>query len=446
MLRFLVRPLECLDRWALRYGDPFTLGRRSAHPWVFFGAPEAVEAILRAEPGTFQDPRQGDRVLRFLFGENSLLRLAGDAHRQERRRLMPHFQMSSLLRRQETIVTVTRRAMDDWQEGRPIAVREFTQDLTLRVMTTVLFGDDETERIGIIRSRLASMVEMISPLSTTLALAFLPQGPGGGLNPWHRLERHRDALNAVIYAEIHEHRRRGPRPDNGIVDAMLEGAPDQEPHQSDRAIRDEVMTLLFAGHETTASALAWALYFVQANPAVRRRLLAELDTLGAEASADQFMALPYLSAVIQETLRHYPGPIATPRTLLKHHHIGGIDLPAGTVVVPCVHLTHHNGSIYPNPNAFQPERFLARRLPPSEYWPFGDGHRQCIGMALALMELRLGVATVLTHWELAPVAGPRPRAVRRGGLVSPPPSLRLTPIRRRTQTSGSPSPVGVGLA
>jgi cytochrome P450 len=176
-----------------------------------------------------------------------------------------------------------------------------------------------------------------------------------------------------------------------------------------------LLTLLFAGHETTATAMAWSLYWVNRLPEVRDRLLSELATLPPNADPMTIYRLPYLSAICQESLRIYPVAMITfPRVTTQPVELMGYHLEPGTTVVGCIYLLHRNPSIYPEPEQFKPERFLERKYSPYEYLPFGSGSRQCIGMALAQYEMKLTLATVMLNYELAWADSKPPKASRRG--------------------------------
>lgn len=201
---------------------------------------------------------------------------------------------------------------------------------------------------------------------------------------------------------------------------------------SDRELRDELMTLMFAGHETTATAVAWALYWVHHLPDVREQLLQELDTLGDSPDPTSIFRLPYLSAVCNETLRIYPVAMLTfprvvqePVELLRHY------LEPGTVVVGCIYLTHQREDLYPEPKQFKPERFLNRQFSPYEFMPFGGGARRCIGEALAQVEMKLVLATILSRYQLA-LADKQPvRPQRRGVTLAPASGVEMVVTGRR---------------
>ncbi|MGB5974633.1 MAG: cytochrome P450, partial [Nodosilinea sp.] len=238
---------------------------------------------------------------------------------------------------------------------------------------------------------------------------------------------------ALIYAEIEERRAQTDSSGADILTLMMAARDDQGQPLSDGELHDELMTLLVAGHETTASALTWALYWVHWLPEVGDRLRQELD-LGPTPDPLSYPTLPYLTAVCNETLRIYPvAPTTGIRILSQPLTVAGYEFPAGAVLFLNVYLVHHREDLYPEPNTFRPERFLERQYSPSEFLPFGGGHRSCIGMAFALMEMKLVLATVLRHWELAlPERDRRPlRPVRRGLTLAPPSSLRLIPTSPR---------------
>jgi cytochrome P450 len=189
---------------------------------------------------------------------------------------------------------------------------------------------------------------------------------------------------------------------------------------NDRELRDELMTLLFAGHETTATALSWALYWIHYLPEVKEKLLAEIASLGDDRDNVAINRLPYLNAVCSETLRIYPvGMLTFPRLVTEPVSLQGYNLPIGTVVIACIYLTHHRPELYPEPKKFKPERFLERQYSPYEYLPFGGGSRRCIGMALALMEMKLVLVEILSNCRLELLETQPVRAVRRGITLAP---------------------------
>jgi unspecific monooxygenase len=209
---------------------------------------------------------------------------------------------------------------------------------------------------------------------------------------------------------------------------------------TDVELRDELITLLIGGHETTATALSWAFYWVHHLPEVFNRLMKELEGLGVNPDPSRISQLPYLTAVCQETLRIYPVVIhAFPRVVKSPLHLMGYQFDPGTELVACTYLTHRREELYPKPDLFKPERFLERQFSPYEYFPFGGGNRRCIGMSMAQFEMKLILATTLSRWQLALVDNRPVRAVRRGVTLSPPANMRMVVTGSSPLTSKSSS-------
>ncbi|MDD1435505.1 cytochrome P450, partial [Dolichospermum sp. ST_sed10] len=203
---------------------------------------------------------------------------------------------------------------------------------------------------------------------------------------------------------------------------------------TDDELRDELMTLLVAGHETTATSLTWALYWIHHLPQVREKLLQELDNLGQQPDANEIFKLPYLNAVCSETLRMYPVAMLALNRLVKSPlEVMGYNLEPGNLVVPCIYLTHHREDLYPDSKQFKPERFLERQFSTSEFLPFGGGNRRCIGMALALFEMKLVLATVLSQWQMELADTEPVQPARKGALLGPGGGVKMVIRGRREQ-------------
>ena len=213
---------------------------------------------------------------------------------------------------------------------------------------------------------------------------------------------------------------------------MISARDEQGEGMSDVELRDELITLLLAGHETTATALSWALYWIHYQPQVRDKLLQELDRLGKNPDPIDISRLPYLTAVCQETLRIYPPLFLTwPRILKAPLQLGGYQFETDTTLLPCIYLTHRREDLYPEPKQFRPERFLERQYSPSEFLPFGGGNRRCIGSALAMFEMKLVVAELLSNYQLALVDDRPVKPERRGFFLAPASGFKMVMKGRR---------------
>lgn len=443
--RLILRPLDYFEENYRRYGPVFRVGEGSP-PSIYVADPAVIQGIFQADASQFHVPAQNvGSGLTFLLGNQSLLLLDGERHRRHRRLLMPPFHGDRMRAYGDVICGLTEQVMADWRPGEAFNLRAAMQDITLRVILKAVFGLGDGDRYDRLRQLLSSLLEGLgTPLS-----AFFIFFPGlqkdlGSMSPWGRFVRIKAEIDALIYAEI-EDRRRYPQPDStDILSLMMAARDDQGQPLSDGELHDELMTLLVAGHETTASALTWALYWVHWLPEVGDCLRQELDNLGPAPDPLAYASLPYLTALCQETLRIYPvAPTTGIRIVSEPMTVAGYEFPAGAVLFLNIYLVHHRDDLYPDPDTFRPERFLERQYSPSEFLPFGGGHRSCIGMAFALMEMKLVLATVLQRWHLElPRHDRRPlKPVRRGLTLAPPGKLRLVPLGERVP---QPQPLPLG--
>jgi cytochrome P450 len=311
------------------------------------------------------------------------------------------------------------------------------QRISLRVILRAVFGLAEGARYQQLEQLLSSMLEGIgSPLSASLLYFPFLQRNLGPLSPWASFMRRLNQIDQLLYTEIQE-RREQPDPSRTDILSLLMSARDEMgAAMTDEELRDELMTLLIAGHETTATALTWTLYWIHHLPKVREKLLQELDSLGDARDSSAIFRLPYLNAVCAETLRIYPiGMLTFPRVVKTPLQLMGYQLEPDTILVGCIYLTHHRQDLYPEPKQFKPERFLERQFSPYEYLPFGGGSRRCIGMAFAMFEMKVVLATVLSRYDLA-LADNRPVRPLRRGLTSASSDVRLVVTDQRLQKSG----------
>lgn len=430
-LKLVARPLDYLETYAQRYGDAFTVGTKQS-PFVYFSNPKAIQEIFTADPQLF-DSGRGNRILRFLLGDQSLVLLDGDRHQRQRRLLMPPFHGDRMRAYSQLICDITKQVTSQWTIGESFKVRSYMQEITLRVILQAVFGLHEGQRFQQLRQLLSSLLDSIgSPLSSSLLFFRSLQRDWGPLSPWGRFLRQKQQIDQLIYEEIRERREQGDLSGADILSLLMSASDPSGQPMTDEELRDELMTLLVAGHETTASSLTWALYWVHHLPEVQDKLLHELTTLGDNAEESAISRLPYLTAVCQETLRIYPITLTTFMRVLKSPlELMGYEFEAGTALVPCVYLTHQREDLYPEPKRFKPERFLERQFSPYEYFPFGGGNRRCIGMALAQLEMKLVLATILSRFQLALVDSRPVKPVRRGLTVAAPAGLRMVAISKR---------------
>jgi cytochrome P450 family 110 len=421
--RWIMTPLDFLHRYDRECGDIFTVSMTGGFEGaVFINQPQAIQQLLTSDTKQFSAPGEINGILKPFLGSNGSILLEGREHRQRRQLLMPQFHGDKVRSYTDLMRSVTRETIDSWQVGKTINVREQMQSISLSIILQTVFGVYRGERYDSIRSQLVEVLSLVeSPLSSSFLFFPVLQQDLGAWSPWGKFVRNRAELDRSIYLEIADRRRdeqRSERPD--ILSLLIDSVDADGNGMSDLELRDELMTLLFAGHETTATALAWATYWINYLPEVKEKLLAEFATLDPAADAIAISKLPYLNAVCSETLRIYPvGMLTFPRMTQEPVSIQGYDLPANTVVVGCIYLAHHREDIYPEPDSFKPERFLTRQFSPYEYFPFGGGSRRCIGLALAQLELKLVLFEMLTNCQLE-LTGELPvTPARRGVTLGP---------------------------
>jgi cytochrome P450 family 135 len=319
--------------------------------------------------------------------------LTGPEHMRQRKLLLPPLHGERMRQYESTIVDATRQEMDGWELGRPMRLHPATRRITLEVILKAIFGVD-AERMDPMRRAIANL---LNPGQTLMLLQVAFTGPRTDAPP-RALAGALEQLDRVVYAEIALRRR---QPDlherTDILSLLLQARDEDGEPMSDEELRDELVTLLLAGHETTATSVAWAIERLVRHPDALQRLVHEID--GGEQEE-------YLDATVNETLRVRPVVPIVVRVLQQDLEVGGMLLPAGTRVAPCVYLTNRNPSVYEEPKAFRPERFLGRAPDTFAWIPFGGGIRRCIGASFAQLEMRLMLRTMLAELHPRRAGGP----------------------------------------
>jgi cytochrome P450 len=430
-LRYLRDPYGSALRLQQRHGDTYTLPTAFGK-MVVTGDPEGVREILSADPDSY-DPL-GVELLGPIMGEHSLILLGGARHRSTRKLLAPPFHGERMRAYGATMRAITRAETSAWPADRAFAVQASTQAISLRVIIETVFGVTAPERVARLQPALVELISALEP-----SFMFLERLRTRLWRPWVRFQRVSQAVEQLVQTEISERRRRGEVADDILSLLLAARYPDGDA-LTDREVFEQLMTLLGAGHETTAIALAWACHLVATHADVEARLVDELRALGPDADPDAVARLPYLEAVCLETLRLQPVAPTIARLLKRPFVLRGHDLPAGVSVAASVIAVHRRADLYPEPEQFRPERFLAgRSFAPHEFLPFGGGARRCLGAAFALFEMKLVLATILDGHVLRSaepgVVGVRVRNTvvgPRGGVrVTAAARPRVTPARAR---------------
>ena len=420
-VQWLKDPLGFMETCQQQYGDIFTVKIGPLFtPQVFLSHPHAIQEIFATDPKDL-DSGADAGIRSPLLGEQSLLTIAGEPHRRQRRLLTPPLHGERMIAYGQLIRAITQQATQAWAIGDPLVAYSLMQQISFQIILKAVFGLQEGARSQAIQTLLLAQLNPKQPLMQGLLFLFpVLQRDLGTWSPWGRFLQKLRAIDALIYAEIEERRAQQDRDRSDILSLMMAARDEAGEPMTDVELRDELMTLLIAGHETTATMLAWAMYWIHALPHVHDHLQQELDTLDNAADPNAIMRLPYLNAICQETFRIYPvAMLALNRVVKAPIDIMGQRFEPGTLLVPCIYLTHHRKELYPEPNQFKPERFLEHSFAPYEYLPFGGSNRRCIGMAFAQFEMKLVLVTLLQQWTFALTDDQPVQPARGGALLRP---------------------------
>lgn len=410
MAGFWTRPLAFLERCRSRYGKRFTIQLPFTPPFVMITDPGEVKQIFTAPPDVLR-PGEGARVLEPVVGSNSVILLDGAAHMAQRKLMLPAFHGERMERLAGLLEEVTAEEIAALPRDTPVSMHPRMQDLTLKVILRAVFGLDPGSRFDTMRARLQEML-----LFGDRPISLMPPKPDSliaraaeRVGPFAHFVRMQAEVDEIIFGLVAERRAEGAERDD-VLSMLIEARHEDGSPMSEQEIRDELMTLLVAGHETTATSLAWCFSRLVHEPAVLARLVEEVDA-GEDA---------YVTATIQETLRARPVlPNVAPRLVAKPVEVGGWEYPVGCSLVANGYLIHHDPDVYPDPYAFRPERFLDEKPGTYSWIPFGGGRRRCLGASFAMLEMQIVLRALLGSCELRAVVDGVEVAQRRNITVRP---------------------------
>lgn len=439
LYRWIFRPLEFLSECRARFGDPFTLRIAGAGTWIVTDSPDTIREVWSAGPNEMHAGKANEPLRPFL-GENSLLMLDGERHLRIRRLMLPPLRGERMAAYGSAMLEIAQGSIDRWPFGRPFPIHARFQAITMDVILRTVFGVEEAARYA----ELAALFEELLRVGSWPPL-LIPrlQVDLGSLSPWGRFLRLSEKADRLLREEIDRRRRAGTEGRTDVLSLLLDARDEEGRPMSDEELCDELVTLLVAGHETTATSLAWSLRWILPDSGLVARLREEVRSAEGEGGGldpARVAKLELLDAVLREVLRLSSVVPLVGRELMWPMKAGAYDLPVGTRLLPCIHLAQRRPEVFPDPERFDPDRFLKGEKPPPTAWfPFGGGIRRCVGMAFAMYEMKMVLAAVLSRASLR-LASKKPiRPVRRAVTMSPSEGLPVVLEARAARTAPSKS-------
>jgi cytochrome P450 len=412
------RSIPFFERSRSRYGTRFTIRLLGTPPFVMHSDPQHIKEIFTSPPEVLH-PGEGARILEPVVGRNSLILLDESDHLSQRKLMLPAFHGEKMEALTGLMTEVAEREVASWPRSEQIPLHARFQALTLEIVLRAVFGLDPGPRLDALRERLTEILEFGNTpgsLIPALQRSFLGRGT------WATFVRRRAEADRLIFELIDERRAEDGERDD-VLSMLLAAQHEDGSPMSPQELRDELMTLLVAGHETTASELAWALELLSRSPDVLARLTEEIDS-GENGDA-------YVTATVQETLRRRPVlPNAAPRLVKQPVDVGGWSYEPGACLVANSYLVQHDPEIYPDPYAFRPERFLEEQPGTYTWIPFGGGRRRCLGASFAMLEMRLVLRALLSQADVGLSDGPE--GSRRRAITLSPRRGAVTVLRARS--------------
>ena len=423
-LRYMADARGYTRRMRARYGDLFTMPAMNGLLVIACTAQGAREILKGREEDFYVG--FGREAVEPLIGSGSLLLLDGARHQRDRKILSPTFHGARMRAYADAMQQSTLRRAQQWKTGQVLTLQREMQAISMDVIIEAVIGASDDARKQALRRAITLAVDEINP--APIFFKFL-QHEFGGLGPWATLVRRLGELDELVYSQIRDARSDSLERDD-VLWKLLQARDEGGQGLSDREIRDHLLTLLVAGHETTTTSLSWVLYEVFRHPDVYEWLKVEIASLGSRPTPDALAALPALDAVCRESLRLHPVLAEFFRTVRSRFEIGGYEVPAGGTLAASILEIHSDAALYPEPEAFRPRRFLDQRFAPHEFAAFGGGHRHCVGAAFAMAEMKIVLGTLLQGFELEATIERPLRTVRRHAALAPERGAPMRVVRR----------------
>ena len=419
-LKASANPAEFFRKCQENQGDPFCVQLPGAGDIYLTGSAEGAEEIFKASPSIFEPVLPNP--VEPLLGPGSLILLGGPRHKKERKLLTPPFQGERMRAYGDIIQAVV---LDEWgtfQNDTKINVQNTTQSMTLKVIIRAIFGIESPERIELFQHAIENTTKRYSP---ALSLSPALRKDFAGLGPWKRFRTAYDQFDDLLKEEIEQRRSGEYENRSDILSLLLALRYDDGTAIPDDELRDQLRTMLVAGHETAATGLAWALFYIHHNPELLSSLQAELREAGEQPTPEQLVKLPLLGGACSEALRIHPVVPIVLRRLKENMTLRGCEIPQGASVGVALTQLHHDPKVWIDPAEFKPDRFVGQRYTPFQYAPFGGGARRCLGAAFATYEMKIILGTILSRWVCEPLTKKVPPAVLQSITMAPTKKIQL---------------------
>ena len=428
--KFMRDPYVTYRQWKQKYGETF-LVRAMNGDIVATSNPENIRRIFAMPSSALK--QFAVETVKPLMGESSMIITHGEPHRRERALVSPSFHGERIANQADIVRDVARRAGERWRMGDRVRMMDVTLDISLEVIIRVVFGVQSQDRIELFKETISRFVSGFHPV---LAFSRLLHRPLLGLSPWNRFVKGRDEFHALLDDEIAKRRGAATSPD--LLSRLLESKDENGQPIPHNRIRDQLVTMLLAGHETTQIAMAWAMSWLHRNPDVLTKLAGELSSL---EDSNEILKHPYLTGVCNESLRLNSVVSDIARKITEPIELVDTTLPADTNISLAICLVHENPELYPEPFRFNPERWSERQFKPHEFLPFGGGIRRCIGASLAMLEMKMTIATWVKEYEfMLPDDAPESEVTyRRNITMAPKSGIPLIFLGRTRKPNASPT-------
>jgi cytochrome P450 len=417
---FVRNPFRFLDRCSRRYGDWFTVRVPGVAPFVFTSDPAAVREVFLGDPDALH-AGEANRPLGAFMGERSSLFLDGAEHLRQRRLLLPAFHGEQMASHAVAMRAAADNAIASWPTAQQFPIHPQLRAITFETIIRTVFGFQDDASGSELRTLMRQLFALYSSGLGTLFSLPAMRIDAGRFSPWGRAVRLSRRIDSILFAEFARRRSDGVEGRADVLSMLLAARYEDDLAIPDQVIRDEMYTLMLAGHETTAATMAWVINRLVTRPDAMERARAEVASVlnGAQLDASHVGKLKYVEAVINETMRLDPVIPNFARILTRPLTIAGHELPAGVSIAPCIYLVHRRAELWPDPEQFKPERFLESRQSPYTFFPFGGGSRRCLGAAFATYQMKIVIAQILSRVELKKVDSYTAKATRRGIAFAP---------------------------